>query len=273
MPYILTKDGYKIFYDYDNLKNKKPLILFIHSFLMDSAVLKNYINYFKNNGHPVIYFDIRGHGKSDVPKERDHFKFTEVINDINLILKELKIKRKIILFGYSLGGMISIFYTLKDSSKVKKIILVSSSFKHPSRFKVGKFEIDASKTRFKKLYSLAKKFAKTKDENHKKIVSIFKYDNFLSILLRNIHFSNVVFWSDEIFSFNATKKLSKIKIPMLFLIGDKDEFFNVDSIKTFSKNFPNIEINVFSGWHSSALLNEEKYIKTIENFVNFKSFK
>ncbi|MFT4304609.1 MAG: alpha/beta fold hydrolase [Candidatus Woesearchaeota archaeon] len=268
MVYIKSKDNYKIYYNYANLKSNKPLIFFIHGWLLDHVALKGYIDHFKKNNYPIIYIDIRGHGKSDLPNNREDFSLKKVVNDIRLILLKLNIKRKITFFGYSLGGMISLLYALKYPQQINKLILISSSFKNPSRLKIGKFIIPIKVETQKKLYDFLQKYANEKNKDVKKRYSYLKkYDNLIAVFLRNVNVKDFVFWGDEIYSFDVSKKLDKIKSPIYFLIGDKDEFFSLNTIKRLNKKLNNAKVITFKGNHNFPLTNKDKFIKKIEDII------
>ena len=76
-------------------------------------------NYCKKNKISFLCFDFQGHGKSS--GEFTNFGISDWYNDLDNIIKYLKIKN-FILVGSSMGGWIAIIYALIHPSKVTKLI-------------------------------------------------------------------------------------------------------------------------------------------------------
>jgi len=78
------------------------------------------INIVTKEGYGVVGFDLPGHGKSS--GKRGHTSIEEILNLIDELTKDIN---TFILFGHSLGGLISIRYTETRPQKVSKLIVSS----------------------------------------------------------------------------------------------------------------------------------------------------
>jgi 3-oxoadipate enol-lactonase len=74
--------------------------------------------------HRVITPDLRAHGKSGVP--RSSWSVIDVAEDYVRILDALRIDR-VILGGYSMGGMAAVHFALKHPDRLSALILMSTS--------------------------------------------------------------------------------------------------------------------------------------------------
>jgi len=71
----------------------------------------------------ILSLDVRGHGKSSPLK--GPYSVDGFVKDLDTLLREEGIYQAA-LVGWSLGGMISIAYSLKHPSKVKTMVLIAT---------------------------------------------------------------------------------------------------------------------------------------------------
>jgi pimeloyl-ACP methyl ester carboxylesterase len=268
MPYI-TNDGYNIFYNHANLESKKTLVVFIHGWLLNSNCYKKYFEELNKKNIPYIYFDLRGHGKSDNPLCREDFTFEKIAEDLKLILDFLNINKKIILFGYSMGGMVSLNFYNKYPQLVKKMFLLNTSYKYPRSLHFGKIDINLTKSLEKKIYSYIIKFAENKKYDHNSIILFFRDKGSLKFNDKKFTYKNLTYGLDEIFSFNFSRKIKKFKIPIIFILADNDLFFDYKKIQKFCKNNKNINFYIYEGNHQSVVLHSEKLISIFKFFFKY----
>jgi proline iminopeptidase len=74
----------------------------------------------------VIYYEQRGSGRSDAPKDDKDYKFQTLVSDLEDLCVVLELD-KIILLGYSFGGEIVLEYTQKYPHRVEKVIVEAPS--------------------------------------------------------------------------------------------------------------------------------------------------
>lgn len=98
-------------------------ILFIHGFSSNVHTWENVINNFVNS-YPIVALDLLGFGFSDKPDviySRDNY--LKLIADVQNYYEF----KKVILIGNSMGGELSLRYTLRYPEKVHKLILINSA--------------------------------------------------------------------------------------------------------------------------------------------------
>ncbi len=101
-----------------------PVIL-LHGFTGDSTTWDPFFE--KWGQHSRLYaVDIIGHGKTDSPEDAGRYRMLSVCDDLFLLLEKLGIPKADII-GYSMGGRLALSFALKYPTKVRKIVLESTS--------------------------------------------------------------------------------------------------------------------------------------------------
>ncbi len=95
-----------------------PPVLFLHFGGANLNMWQPSLPYFTNNYH-VILIDLRGHGKSDKPKEGYHL--DDMAEDILGILNSLEIE-KINIIGCSIGAEVAIYFGAKYPKRINFIV-------------------------------------------------------------------------------------------------------------------------------------------------------
>lgn len=136
-----VEEGYKDIYGtklYFKTVGEGEPILIIHGGpgLEHSYLLPHFSELAKK--HKLIFFDLRGHGKSDANIDSAHIQLSYFVDDIEEMRKAFGIQ-KLILLGHSFGGLLAENYAAKYPSNLKALILVSPAA-HDS-----KYTIEASK--------------------------------------------------------------------------------------------------------------------------------
>lgn len=111
-------------------RNAEHTLLFIHGFgghaLQWERQLAAYAERYR-----VIAPDLRGHGLSDHPDS--DYTMQEHVSDLERIVEQLNLPQKFVVIGHSFGGAIASSFTVKNPSRVDKLILVGTA----SSFKLG----------------------------------------------------------------------------------------------------------------------------------------
>ena len=111
-----------------NKKEQSSPIVFVHGVGLTHEIWQPQLDFFKN--HSTLSYDILGHGKSKLEKEKIDFNdFSDQL--INLV-DELKID-KIHLVGFSIGSLIARNFSTKFNSRLKSLILLGSIYKRTSQ--------------------------------------------------------------------------------------------------------------------------------------------
>jgi 2-succinyl-6-hydroxy-2,4-cyclohexadiene-1-carboxylate synthase len=112
-----------IHYQVDVQSEGEPLVL-LHGFTGSSVNWSHVLEEFST--YKTILIDIIGHGLTDCPNDYSRYKMEEVVEDLANILDQLQIERANFL-GYSMGGRLALSFAAIHPTRVKKLILESSS--------------------------------------------------------------------------------------------------------------------------------------------------
>ncbi|MFT4304499.1 MAG: alpha/beta fold hydrolase [Candidatus Woesearchaeota archaeon] len=272
MPYFKSHDGTKIYYNYLNKKSNKPVLFFIHGHLNNWTCFRDEINIFKKENFPIIYIDLRGHGLSEVPEKDEHINLNYMIEDAKFLIDKLKIK-KIVLIGHSLGGMLSLSFTIKYNHLVHKLIMIDSAYKYPDKIKF--LHTIAEKHLLKKIF---RRYFDHKDINvHKRTQKKIENDLtkeekktnpyifFVKNLLRN-NPETIFYLADEILN-TKINNLNKVKCPVLLLGHLSDQLFSKkEQIETAYKLKKHL-IKFFEGTHDSVMRDPITISQEIKQFI------
>lgn len=102
-----------------------PAIVFLHGFTGTAATWNEVRNEFKGK-YRTIAIDLNGHGKTTVPDKWERYSMEEQIQDLEALFEKLELD-SFYLAGYSMGGRISLAYTIHYPKRIKALILESSS--------------------------------------------------------------------------------------------------------------------------------------------------
>ncbi len=274
MPKLLTKDGYKIYYQAVNkseFDSDKPVLVFLHGWVLDWTCFKKEINFLKKKGFPIIYIDHRGHGKSDKPDKLEDYHLELMMDDTYKILKKENVK-KCILIGYSLGGMISCLLSLKYPRLVKKLILIDSTYESilsssivpyfHNHKKISKLITSyvVSHTKVRKHYGPIKEFDLSRLEK--------KSDFYIAIdAIMHAPLHSWIATIDAMFDYDLRGKISKIKVPTLIIGSSDDEIFSVQLERLFAKKIKGSKLIIDKGTHTLAIKKPLKVAHQIQDFI------
>ena len=191
-----------------------------------------------------IAFDVRGAGQSISGVEpSSQFTFEQYSKDINLILKELDIK-KLHLWSMAWGTRAAIAYCLLNPEKV-----VSAVFSDAS---IGVADIAAQKEGVKKALAI-------QDET-----GVSRFDLPLG-WNEHINQETAQLSLSAAAKFNLEDAIEDLKIPIMVMTGDHDP--NLQSSKEISERLPSAKLKILeSVGHGSVLQRPDL---TVDNFIEF----
>jgi pimeloyl-ACP methyl ester carboxylesterase len=273
MPKLLTQGGYKIYYQALNKSEigSKPTLVFLHGWVLDWTCFKKEIQFFKRKGYPIVYMDLRGHGKSDKPDKLEDYHLDLMMNDVYQILKKVGVKKSI-LIGYSMGGMIACLLSLKFPKLVKKLVLIDSSYESIlSSSKIPFFH------RHRKIAKLLATFIvnHTKVKKHFGPVKDFDFSNLGkkpdwdiaidSILHASLHAWVATF--EAMFDYDLRGKLSNIKAPTLVIGSTNDQLFSAKLERLFAKKINGSKSIIDKGTHTLIIKEPIEVEHQIYDFI------
>lgn len=262
---VRSFDGTKIFYEHKTSRKKLPCLVFVHGVTANNTIWKEEIRFFRKLGYPTLTFDLRGHGRSDIPKRTSAYNLSNLAKDLNFILKREKIS-EIVLIGHSMGGMVSLVFCDLFPKKVKALILCDTTYMSPYK-DLLLLEIQKSIVLAKKIVvflSKNKKFKKKYLSKHFELGD-GPVDKYLKIAL-TFPFSSLTGCYRAMRRYDETKVLSKIKVPALIISGDKDELFTAELERDMGTHIKKAKVVIIEGNHRII---HEKPLEVSNIILNF----
>jgi pimeloyl-ACP methyl ester carboxylesterase len=121
MPFF-DSNGVKIHYEVSG--EGQPIVL-VHGFassLKNNWVLTGWVNRLVGAGRKTVALDCRGHGESDKPHDPNAYIGEAMSSDVIDLMDALAIERAD-LFGYSMGGMISMQLMVSHPERFWRVVL------------------------------------------------------------------------------------------------------------------------------------------------------
>lgn len=121
--YVETADGLKVHY---KECGEGPVILFVHGSGPGASGQSNFednMKFFAAQGYRAVALDLFGYGWSSKPEDRK-YEVSFLVTAVEAVVDALGVD-SIYLVGNSLGGAISMTYTMENPGKVKKLILLA----------------------------------------------------------------------------------------------------------------------------------------------------
>ena len=215
---IIDVRGEKLYTEYTNLFKNRPVLIFLHDSLGCTQLWRDFPEQLATAVQcNVLVYDRLGYGKSYLmlthERENNYMELeADVLNDLLDILGV----EEAILFGHSDGGTIALITAARYPEKVKAVICEAGHiFVEDVTVKGVKEALTAYQTT-----NLAQRLAKYHGDKVEMIVKAWT-EIWLSKQFRN--------W-------NIESLLKKIKAPLLFIQGEKDEYGTLDQVeKTVSQ--------------------------------------
>ncbi|GIX41757.1 MAG: hydrolase [Leptospiraceae bacterium] len=237
----ITIDKFEIFILEKNLeiKNQKTPIILVHGFSSNVHTWEHYLEYLEKD-YPVIAFDLPGFGfssKPDVEYTRKGY-----VNILNKIIEYYNFN-KVILIGNSMGGEISLRYTINYPYKVEKLVLIDAGGLMnkkdlPWFLQWGKtFIMDYFNFLFRNRIAIS--YMLKSAFYNKNVVNERKIDLYYMPLKTqdgiNAHKSLLNSSYEKI----SIEEMKKISVPVLILWGENDEWIPLKYALEFKKYLNN----------------------------------
>ncbi|MBM4172205.1 MAG: 2-succinyl-6-hydroxy-2,4-cyclohexadiene-1-carboxylate synthase [Ignavibacteria bacterium] len=231
---------YNILLDESNLSSTRTPFVFIHGFTGRSDDWSFIFDRLPKEIYPIA-LDLIGHGKSDSPVDGNFYSTESIINQLDSIFNQLT-NKKIILAGYSMGGRISLSYSIKHPDKIKALILESTT--------PGIEEFYEKKERVEFDFLLAEKIKREGVEsfidfwlNTPLFASLKHLKNYSEIIEKRLQ-NNVVGLSNTLEGFSTGlmpsywNRLNLLSFPVMLISGELDSKYTGQNSKMVNL-FPN----------------------------------
>lgn len=249
-------NGHRINYNLINQKLldlQKPVLVFLHEGLGSIGQWKDFPQNLCNKVNlPGLIYDRYGYGFSDSlqEKRKSTFLHDEAFIYLPELIKNMKIKNKIILVGHSDGASIALLYASAFSDNLLGVI---SEAAHVLLEEISLNGIQKIEQEYKSNESLRKSFS--------------KYHPGISDIMFN---GWVGAWLDPDFRmWNIESLLPGIKVPILAIQGEVDEYGSYLQLASIKKHVM-AEVEVFylkNCGHTPHLQATEKVISKMADFI------
>ncbi len=264
------EDGGKLYFE---IKGEGHPLVLIHAGFLDSRMWDREFEFYAKQ-YKVIRYDVRGFGKSSLPKE----KFSDS-KDLFSLLKWLGVERTYLL-GVSNGGRIAFDFITEHPEMVDALIVVGTGIRGyepagPEEEKVWD-EFDAKMKPLEAAQEKAVRELRLMDAVRIDVdlwaaaQSPESYQHIWEIAMDNAHTQldppGKLQVSPEPLAF---KRLGDIKVPTLFIIGDKD----VSTIEIVSRRLnsmiPGSKLVLLQGAdHIANMSRPEEFSRTVLEFLH-----
>ncbi len=104
---------------------ENPVVVIIHGGPgMSSCYFQDYLLFLEKKFR-VIYYDQRGCGFSQIKPDLKNYTMNVLVNELEMLRKDVARSEKIILIGHSFGGLLAMNYSAQYPGHVESLILIS----------------------------------------------------------------------------------------------------------------------------------------------------
>ncbi|RBW71331.1 2-succinyl-6-hydroxy-2,4-cyclohexadiene-1-carboxylate synthase [Bacillus taeanensis] len=257
---------------YVEIEGEGPPLLLLHGFTGSLQTWAPFLPMLTKK-HKVITIDIIGHGLSQSPENAARYTMENVSADLLSLLNQLEIE-KINIVGYSMGGRLALYFAHKYPERVNKLILESSSpgleTKEEQETRVKQDETLANFIKENGIKAFVEKWENIPLFNTQKALPDKVQDKLRKERLNN----NIVGLANSLQGMGTGiqpslwDKLSSLEIPILLVVGEKDEKFCVIAEKM--KNLlQNAQIKKISqAGHAIHLESPQTFVTIIVDYLH-----
>ena len=267
MPFYLTSDGVKLYYE--SAGNGKPL-LFLHGWTMSSRVWHYQVEWFARE-YQVITLDLRGHGRSGSLKGSCNF--ISLTQDIISFIKGLHLE-KLTLIGWSLAVSLIVRLCHSHRLPVDSLVLVDGTPCFVSR---EDFPHGLPSPQVKKMLKrIASNFPRALDDFHHLLLSPKEgegenRDTVWDLLTNERYLPTWEIARDFLAALaheDLRSEITTITMPTLLMHGDQDKICPVGASRYMKEHLACAEIAVFPGaGHAPFLTQAEDFNQRLTSFL------
>jgi pimeloyl-ACP methyl ester carboxylesterase len=264
---VKEKNGVDLMNLHYNVEGSGEAIVFIHG-LSDDL---NYWEFLATNlksDYMIIRYDLPGHGKSELGV--DKITMDKYVRDLKGLLDNLDVK-KINLVGFSLGGAIALYFTIRYPDYVSSLVLMSSFSKCDDYLRdvLNQFK-RALLNSFDDFYDLILPMVLCSDviEDNRDELNLLK-----EMASQTADTEAYVKAVDVCLGVDVEDELCDINVPTLVLAGKYDEISTLDNQMVLSEKITDSKIIVFDDVKHNLLVGENnvKILDILENFYKKRS--
>ena len=262
MEFFEGLDDYGTYYQVNKVEGTVP-ILFIHGVGLDHSIWKAQTDYFTNQ--TTIIYDLICHGRSTCLLDEIHIE--NFAMQIDGLLQILRVN-KIIIVGFSLGGLIAAHYASTRQSMIKKTILLGTIYSRST--KEQKSSAQRYQTAEKTYLNIPEQLERWFNKDY--LVANPKVGEAISNILKSNNVTDFL-KSYKLFSFFEDKMINfdKIISPTLIVTGEKEVGSTPEMSHNMSKIIHKSKVTIISeGKHFCNIECAKEVNKVFEKFIETK---
>jgi pimeloyl-ACP methyl ester carboxylesterase len=131
---LRTDDGVSIYYEHHLAEGPaRPTVVFSCAYCTTHENWRGQVEPIIGAGHPVVLWDLRGHGDSEAPQGPDSYSIERVVADLLAVAEVTTPDAPFVAAGLSFGGLASLHFAVRHPDRVAGLALVDSGpgFKNP----------------------------------------------------------------------------------------------------------------------------------------------
>ncbi len=253
-----------LYYRKNDWRPGRKSLVFIHGVSASSSAYLRYDEKFKTD-YNVLFFDLRGHGKSAKSNKYEDYEIKNLANDLFELVTELGLQ-KFVLISHSFGTLVALEFLAKHQNMAEKIIFLSPIIDNNKLFGLilkpfVKIAVWLDNFRFS-----------PKPAGH---VDYSKYPmsgewsaRRLWADVKNTGLRVYLYCVGQMYKFDGKNLLEKIAAPTLIIHGKKDGYSSVGNAFYMAGKIKNSELHVIpDADHIIVLNNFDEVSAAMEKFI------
>ncbi len=134
MAFLKADDGISIYYEQlEPAARRGATVVFSSAFATTHQNWRGQVEPILAAGHPVVLWDLRGHGRSDAPTDDRSYSIEHVVADLLAVANRASPDAAVVAAGLSFGGLALLHFMLAHPDRVAALVLIASGpgFKNP----------------------------------------------------------------------------------------------------------------------------------------------
>ncbi len=228
-------------------------IIFSHGWMKDCSIWKSQIEFFSKK-YKVIVYDHRGHGMSDKPK--GDYSIQTLSNDLYSLVQELNLE-KVTLVGSSMGGMVALTFALDHPDKVSKLVLVGATAKMSLSMRIFLWIM-------LHIFSYETFARGSVDYDYYEPSEQVKKEAF-DRAMKTPKFVACECFTEFTKNYDIRNRVSKIKVPTLIIVGEKDKSTPVEMSRYLNKEIEGSKLKVVPDSKHMVMIDKPKEFNEISD--------
>lgn len=254
-----------VYWRHNDFRPVRETLVFVHGLSGSSSA---WIPYEQNFGKKfnLLFFDLRGHGKSVKKINGDYYILENISGDIDRLAERFGLRR-FILIGHSLGAILAMDFACRHKDKISRLILLAPNYQTNKTWRakiVNFFLLFAGIVEpmpFEERIGTHidyRRFFGAGDWDARRIYADVKNTS-LRVYCRCLR---------EAKKFDGEKMLEKINMPTLIVHGKKDTIFPCADSMRLAKKIPNARLEILPDANHILVINNPREVsKAMDDFL------